>query len=361
MAILEQVDIRTAPSNLNRESVLQEIVDISLIPLPFQSRIGTMSHTNAFFEWSADRLADPDITNVVIDGDDAGAADNDPAVRLGNHAQISEKRPGVSTRADTSNNIGNEGLARQIKKKTQELQRDMEAMLLLNNANVADTGVGGAAGETAGLEAWLDDETVNSVTKDTNCIITSASAGTIAGAGWTNRTGQIIPAMTYTTVTAAAASFADLKAMLNALWGLGADPTVIMSRPKVIEALSAFMFTSSAQIAAPVKDVGMKAAPTQAMGAVNSMVTDHGLVVDFVPNRLMQLSDAGNSDSSTLFAFDPAYLGVSYQGGGIKSKEMPEAGRRRSVMLTADYGLCVKNPDMLGAMLGIDETAAWTA
>ncbi len=51
MAQLEQVDIRTAPSNLNREDVLQQIVDISRIPLPFLDMVGKRSHTNTKFEW----------------------------------------------------------------------------------------------------------------------------------------------------------------------------------------------------------------------------------------------------------------------------------------------------------------------
>ena len=154
MPILKQVDIRTVPSNLNREDVMQEIVDISRIPLPVQSMIGTTSHGNQFFEWPADRLAQP-AANRVVDGSTAPAPATQPAVRLGNYSQISQKTVGASFRANTANTVGNEGLARQISMRTQELDRDIDMMLLQNVPNVLDDGAA-TPGQTAGLEAWLD-------------------------------------------------------------------------------------------------------------------------------------------------------------------------------------------------------------
>ena len=365
MATLEAIDVAAAaaPSNLNREQVLQNIVDISNFPTPFREMIGTTSHTNPFFEWSCDRLAAPDTTNVVIDGSAATTPDGDPAVRMGNHAQISQKTVGTSTRFETLSNVGNESLARQVQKKTYELQRDIEAMLLLNNSNVADTGTGGVAGETAGLEAWLDDDDVTDTPKSPATVIDASGELTLSTdiGGWTNRSGNIVKSITYTALTTpGAGSFADLKDILNALWQLGADPTKVMSIPKVIEKLSAFMFTSSAQIASLVRDRNEMGA-AQAQAAVNTILTDHGLVVDLVANRLMQLSGDGSPDCATLFAFDPQYLSVSYAGGGIRSKELPVSGLSRSVQLHADYGLCVMNPETLGAIICLDEDLAWTA
>lgn len=362
MAQLEQVDIRTAPVNLSKEDVLQGIVDVSKIPTPFMDMIGRSSHSNPFFEWVCDRLADPDTTNVVIDGSTAPTATGVPAVRLGNHGQISQKTVGTSTRFEATATHGGESLARQVQKATQELQRDMEAMLLLNNANVADTGTGGAAGETAGLEAWVDDSTIQQtpVTKSPQCYI-DASTGGIAIGGWTNRTGQIVPAVDYSSVTAVnALSFADVKSVINALYQLGVNPTKLMGRPALIEKLSAFMFDSTAQIATLQRDRGEQG-PATAQASVNSLISDHGIIVDFVPNRLQPLSGDTSPDSDTLFIFDPMYFSVSYQGGGIRSKELPVSGLARAIQIHADYGLCVKNPDALGAIFGLDSTAAATA
>lgn len=360
MAQLDQVDIRTAPNNLNREDVLQAISDISQIPVPFQSRIGRSSHTNPFFEWPADRLADPVTNNVVTDGSSSTTPSNSVAYRLGNHAQISQKTVGTSTRVESSSNIGNEGLARQVAKATQELQRDMEAMLLLNNANVADTGVGGTAGETAGLEAWVDDADVTGTTKSPQCYRDLSTGGITIG-GWTNRTGQIIPAVNYSSVSAVnALTFDSIKDVLDALYQLGGNPSVLMARPAVIRLLSQFMFTSSAQIATPIRDDGSMGAAT-AQSAVNKMISDYGIIVDFVPNRLQPASGDGSPVSDTVFIFDPSFLSVSFQGGGIRTKELPVSGLGRAIQIHADYGLRVTNPDTLGAIFGVDSTAAVTA
>jgi hypothetical protein len=363
MAQLEQVDIREVPTNLNREDVLQQIVDISRIPLPFMDMVSKRSHTNTKFEWSADRLADPDTTNAVIDGSTAPAATSAPAVRLANYGQISQKTVGTSTRVEASNNVGNESLARQIQKATQELQRDMEAILLSNQANRADTGTGGVAGLTAGLEAWVDDSTIEQtpVTKSPQCYV-DLSTGGIGIGGWTNRTGEIIPAVDYSSVTAVnALTFSSIKDVLDALYQLGTTtPSKLMARPAVIRALSEFMFTSSAQIASLVRDRNEMGA-AQAQASVNTLLSDYGFVVDFVPNRLMQQSGDGSPDSDTMFIFDPQFLQVSMQGGGIRSKELPVSGLARAVQVHCDYGLQVSNPDALGAIFGIDDSAAVTA
>jgi hypothetical protein len=367
MATLEQIDIRTVPNNLNREQVMQEIIDISRIPLPFQSLVGTASHTNPFFEWACDRLAAPSLTNRVIDGSTATTPASAPALRLGNHSQISQKTVGVSIRANTSKNVGNEGLARQLAKATQELDRDIDAMLLQNVANVADTGTSGTAGVTAGLEAWLDEETIENTpaTKSPQTVALTTGtgvAGTVTLGGWNNKTGLIIPAVVYSSFTTAGAlSFAQLRQVLNGLYQLGCDPTKIMAEPAVISRLSAFMFTSTAQIATLIRDANEASSGATAQSSVSSMISDFGIVVDFVPNRLQQRSGDGSPAASTLFVFDPSYLAVSWQGGGIKSQELATTGLFKSTQVYGDYGLMVKNPDALGGIIGLSNTAAVVA
>jgi hypothetical protein len=366
--ILKQVDIRTVPSNLNREKVMQEIVDVSLIPLPFQSMVGKESHDNQFFEWAADRLATPSLTNRFTDGDTAGTPATRPAVRLGNNSQISTKVVSASMRTESANTVGNEGLARQISMRTKELQRDMDAMLLQNISNKADTGVAGTGfGITAGLEAWLDDQTIQEtpVTKSPQTVLVATGiTGTLTiGSGWTARGGTtIIPVNDYASLTATAAlSFAQLKQVLNGLYQLGCDPTKIMAEPDLISRLSSFMFTSTAQIATLVRDANESSEGATAQSSVNSMISDFGIVVDFVPNRLQQPSGDGSPVSSTLFVFDPSYLAVSYQGGGIKSQELARTGLSKPVQIYADYGLMVKNPDALGGIIGLNKTLAVVA
>ena len=366
MAQLDQVDIRTAPVNQTRESVIQGIVDISRIPLPFADSIGSGSHSNPKHEWSCDRLADPDTTNAVTDGSTATTPTQVPAIRLGNHAQISQKTVGTSTRVESTATHSNESLARYVQKATQELMRDCEAISLLNQASVKDTGVGGTAGKTAGLEAWIDEKVANQGAAaksplpfvDASGELTMTAAGSLGG--WSTGTDHVFSGVDYTALTTAGqGSFASLKGILQALFELGAMPTKIMARNDVITALSSFMFTSTAQIATLQRDKGEGGA-AQAQSSVNQIIDDNGIIVDLITNRLMQLSGDGTPTCNTLFAYDPSSFAISTQGGGIRSKELPVSGLGRAIQIHKDWMLTVNNPDALGAYICLDG-GAWAA
>ena len=366
MAQLEQVDVRTAPLNTQREQIMQNIVDVSRIPLPFLDLIGRETHDNPFYEWLCDRLAAPDVTNAVIDGSDAPAATGARAIRLGNSGQIFLKAVGTSTRFEASNIAGNLKLAQNIQKKTQENWRDINARLLYNSPNVADTGTGGVAGQTAGLECWVDpDEASETGTLKAPLPYDDVSTGGIAIGGWSNRTGTVVPAVNYASVTALGAlSFAGVMDVLAALYGLGTNPSVLLARPTVLRRLSSYMFTSGAQIASLIRNADEVAA-AKAINAVNTIVTDNGVVVDFVSDRLMQQTDAsagtGVTVSDTLFAFDPSFIKFSTQGGGMRVRELPHNGLGRKSMIWCDGGLTVTNPDALGAVFGINDATAAVA
>ena len=146
------------------EDVMDKIHDISNISLPFTSRIGKTSHKNQRFEWRDDRLQAPVIDNNLLDG--ALQAGSDDTVqqgtefRAGNYSQISGKWLSVSQRADAVDTIGYaKALGYQLLMRGSELRRDVEARSMQNHINVLDTGFGGTAGETAGLETWIDDGT----------------------------------------------------------------------------------------------------------------------------------------------------------------------------------------------------------
>ena len=131
------VDIR----GLINEDVMQKIWDISKIPLPFTDMIGSGSSKNSYKEWTTDELAAPDNTNATVDGADATGDDTKQGDRVGNHHQIPDKIVKVSTRAQNSDTIGRANeLAYQVMRRQQELKRDVEAIVLTNQASVADDG-----------------------------------------------------------------------------------------------------------------------------------------------------------------------------------------------------------------------------
>jgi hypothetical protein len=103
----DSADLKALPfGGYINEDVMQQIIDISDINLPFTDMISSDSVDNSYTEWTKDKLADVDLTNAVVDGADAGTDDSSGGTRVGNHCQISDKVVKVSTRARNSDTIG---------------------------------------------------------------------------------------------------------------------------------------------------------------------------------------------------------------------------------------------------------------
>lgn len=350
------------------EDVMGKIFDISDIPLPFTSRVGSGTHHNEVCEWTVDRLQAP-VANAVIDGTVSATDDsfNSPETRVRNNGQISTKTLFVSTRAQESSTIGYaRALAYQVSRRGNELRRDVERACLLNNANVQDTGAGGSAGETAGLEAWIDNEnelntSIINATAGNATQYRDLSTGGIAIGGWTNHTAGIIPAVDYTSVTAVnALTETSVKDVVEQLYTNGADPSVLMARPAVIRRLSEFMFTSSARIATQLgSESAQSTAQRVAVGSVNVMVTDFA-VLELVPSRIQIQSGDGTPDSDTVFIFDPSMIQISYLHG-YRAYDLAKLGLQDRKEIAVDWALKPLNWTSVGAIFGVDDAAAVTA
>lgn len=341
------------------ESVLQTLFDISNIPLPLMDRIGVGSHDNAIHEWTIERLAAP-AANVVAEGDQDLAAVELNGIRVRNHSQISAKKVKVSEKAQASGTIGFANkLADAITRRGNEARRDVEFSLTANVPSVAEVGDGATGGQSAGLEAWLAAEDIRATA--TSSVINAGSA-TIAGGGWLQHTAGIIPAYTYTTVTPGILHLDDTELVAQSVWELGADPTLLISRPKVIAALSKFMFDSTANIATLQSDQGVPREGLVAVGAVNVFLTNFGVTLAMVPSRLMGFGDTASStpDSATMFIGDPSMLEVSYMQPWHVS-DLAKTGLFDTKIVSATWTLVVKNWEAWGMVQGIDEALAVTA
>jgi len=353
------------------EDIMDKIHDISKIPLPFTSRIGSTSHTNQKFEWRVDRLAAPIETNAILDSAESKADESvqqgGQEFRVGNYSQISTKALHVSTRAQAVSTIGYaKSLAYQVLMRGAELRRDVEARSMSNEINVLDTGAGGTAGETAGLECWLDDENVlNDTVIDTTAgnpsQIRDQSEGITAHGGWTNRTGEILKKTDYTAMaTPGAITEVAIKDVVEQLYENGADPTVLMGRPSCIRRISEFQFTSAARIATLTNQDGAASnAQRVAQGSVNVMVTDFS-VLELVPNRLQPRSGDDTPESDTVFIFDPGMLSISYLIG-YRTIPLAVDGLQEKRLIHVDWGLRVGNWEGLGGLIGINPATAMTA
>jgi hypothetical protein len=340
-ANLDAADLKGAlKGGLIREDVMDRIWDISKIPLPFTDMIGTEQCANPLKEWTLDKLATPDITNARIDGADAGTNNTVLGTRVGNHCQTSDKVVRVSYRASATNNIGRaRELSYQLQRRQQELRRDVEAIMLVNQASIADDG-SAVAGKSGGLPAWLK---------------TNFQNGTVGGFNTTTgvvtaRTPGVRAALTETWVRQAT----------EQVFNQGGEASVFMSTPAVIRQFSSYLFTSSARIATLMSDIEGSAAKATAMGSVNVFVTDFG-TLKFVPNRLQQTHlDSGSAACADAFVLDPGFLAIGYLQG-YRTDELAKTGTAENRQMIVDWTLVVKNEASCAIIGDIDFSAAVTA
>lgn len=327
---------------LIREDVMDQIWDISNIPLPLTDMISSDSCKNSYAEWTTDQLAQPDITNAVVDGADAVGNQAGGGARVGNQCQISDKVVRVTGRADASDVIGRaKELAYQIMMRQKELRRDREAIYLTQQASVADNG-DNTPGRLGGLGAWLT---------------SNVSRGVGGGNG--GFANGVVAAPTIG--TARALSETMIRDVAQQVWEDGGNPTTLMSVPAVIRKLSEYMFTSSARIATMMTDGAQDRSAMIAKGSVNVFVTDFGVTLEMVPNRLMQpVVSTPGSENANVYIIDPQYLRESFLRG-YQVLPLAKYGDAENRQMLVDGTLKVLNEKAHGVIADINYTAAVVA
>jgi hypothetical protein len=188
----------------NREDLADIIYDISPTETPFLSAIAKVNATATNHEWQTDSLAAA-AENKRIQGDDATTTAAAPTARLGNYTQISDKVPRVTRTQQTVNSAGRgNDMDYQIMKMGKELKRDMEFVLLSNNAKVVGNDT--TASELAGVPAWIATNTEKTDGADPTGDGTDARS---------DGTGRVF-------------SEALLKSVLQQCWNEGGDPNMMM-------------------------------------------------------------------------------------------------------------------------------------
>ncbi len=330
-----------AAGGLINENVMAKIWDISRIPLPFTDIIGTDSHNNDYTEWTQDSLAAPDITLAAIDGADAVPTDAAGGKRVGNHSQISELGVSVTQRAQKSNVIGRANeLSYQVMMRQQEIKRSVEAIMLTQQASIADDG-SAVAGKSGGFSSWLE---------------TTTSNGATGSDGGFNTTTKVVDAADGGTVRAYSETL--LKAAVLGAYKANGNVTHLMSEPVLIQRLNTFLLTSSANIAAPTANVtGTSARNQVAQGAVNVYATDFNTVLIIEPNRLQQEVAAGEVD---VFYIDPTKVAISTLEA-MNVKPLAKTGLADKRQMSMDWTLKVYDEAAHAVDRGIDNTTAVVA
>lgn len=137
-----------------REDLADVIFNIDPVDCPFSSTVSKTSATAVKHEWQKDNLAAANTSNAAIEGQVFTADTRAPTTRLSNTAQILLKEVEVSGTSDAVSLAGrSKQMVYEMAKSAKELNRDIEAVLLNNQAALA--GNSSTARQLRGLPAWF--------------------------------------------------------------------------------------------------------------------------------------------------------------------------------------------------------------
>jgi len=325
---LDAKDLKdVAVGGLIKEDVLQQIQDCSEIPTPFLDMVGTDTCKADYTEWVEDELEAVDITNKIVSGADAPATATTAGAlaRVGNYTQISAKYVYVTERAQNVDTIAiGETMAYRTMRKLQALRRDVEGIVLSNQASVRDDN-SSTAGQTAGLGAWL------------------TSHVSAAGSGGGFQSTKLVTA--FTPGARRALTWELIADQIEGCYTDGANNTVLMSVPGVTKRLARFLFTTT-YAAIPTANVqGSGGGVDQtSQGYIDTFRTDFGFTMKIVPNRLQQTyesTDTGTTAAAAVFGLDLDYLAVAYLHS-CKVEALAKLGLSHRRQLSVDYTLKCK-------------------
>ena len=308
-----------------REDLSNIIYNISPMDTPFISGAGRGSCSNTLFEWQKDELAAA-AANQKLEGDDPASLAVSEPTKLTNYTQISEKAVQTSGTAEAVDWAGRKSSqAYQLAKRAKEIKRDMELMLTGNDT--ATAGASGTARKTAALNSWLGDATAG----DSN-IIDGPTAAAVANAG----NGTAVKAASGAAVVL---TMAMLNTCVEQIWKAGGSPDVIMCDSSLKVKLSAL----AGSVIADIVTNHDKASPAHAVNSVDVIVTDFG-TFKIVPNRFCQ--------SNQLYVLDYDFWSVAYLRP-FQTETLAKTGDSVKQMMIAEYGLCGKNGQASGSVIGV--------
>jgi hypothetical protein len=298
-----------------REDLSDVIYNISPTDTPFMSTIGKGKATATYHEWQTDSLASVNTSNYAVEGAAASDATMSPTTRAGNRTQISQKTVKVSGTLDAVDKAGRKSeKAYSLAKASAEIKRDMEAILLSNQASSA--GDASTARKLGGLQAWL---------------ATNGDFGTDGVAGASGSTAR-------TTGTDRTFTEDILKTVVKEVYTAGGSPKVLMVRPNHKQVVSAFAGIAAQRYMAPAD------APTTIIGAADVYMSDFGSI-SVVPNRFITTTDVA-------FIVDPDMASVAYLRP-FQTNELAKTGDAEMTQLLVEYTLQVSNEAAHGIIADI--------
>jgi len=248
----------------NAEDVEDVIYNVDPTETPFLSALDKVGADAVYHEWQTQALASADTDNAVIEGNDAVTNSATPTVRMGNYCQISDKVASVTGTQQSIKKYGRENeMDYQIVLKGKELKRDMETILLQNQARSAGSAV--AARYTGSILSFI-------YTNDSLGATGASPTGQGTSSGTTTRTDGTQRAFTESL----------LKTVLQSAWTEGGNPDTIMLGGFNKQVMSSFVGRGT-----PMEDAKSK----KIVATVDVYESDFG-TLKVTPNRFMRSRDA---------------------------------------------------------------------
>jgi len=271
-----------------REDLQDAIYDISPTTTPFMSTVGRTKAKNTYHEWQTDALASVDLDNAQVEGADAVSPTLTPTERVGNYTQISDKVVQVSVTDDVVDKAGRSTeTAYQLAKASAEIKRDMESILLSDQAQSA--GSSSTPRKLGGLGSWITTNTADTAGAD---------------------------------ITEDMLKEAVLKAYTE-----GGEPSMLLVSPANKQVVSTFAGIAEQRYQAP------KSSPTTIIGSADVYLSDFG-TLNVVPDRFL-------SDEIS-YVLDPSMASVAYLRPFKKTK-LAKTGDSEKHLMNVEYTLVVKN------------------
>jgi hypothetical protein len=252
-----------------------------------------------------------------VQGDDISTFDAVvPTVRLGNYTQISRKTVIVSMTEEAVDKAGRKSeMGYQVAKKGKSLKRDIESILLMNQARAAGT-VGATPAKSASVLAWLKTNVANVV----------AGGANPAGDGTNARTDGTTPV---------AFTEAMLQTALASIWqNSGDEPDMVLVNSSQKTKISAFTGNNTRYVNAEEEKL---------VNSIDVYVYDFGSV-EIKPDRFMRTRDALilNTDLWGLAWLRP-----------INLVDLAKTGDNEKKLLVGEYTLTSRNEAGSGAVVDL--------
>jgi hypothetical protein len=313
----------------NREDLTDILSILAPEETPVLSGGSRKKASNVNFEWTLDKLDDPEALGVV-EGDDVATFTDAFAARerTSNFVQKFRRDYRVSDLQEATDSVGPAKLAEAEAKSIRELKRDIE--LALCGAQDKQVGTSSAAYLTAGLGAFIDD----------------TPATGLVPAGFETPSESI-----YATTGFNEAGFNDLISSIYRQTG-NVDSLTLVADTGLRRVISDFARVGGL-LSDSVRSVNYDGGSSTIKLSVELYQSDHGIVSIINGNPACMPASSGTTTTATGYLVNPEYYGI-HELIPMGSTRLPNQGGGERGFVDCVLGLGVYHPQAHGKITAID-------